>query len=61
MGLFALILGMLGGLSAVMGIITAAEAIPLIGAEFTWLFWFWLAGVLFLATIASLLTQGRSE
>lgn len=61
MGLFALILGMLGGLSAVMGIITAAEAITLIGAAFTWQFWFLLSGILFLATIASLLTQGRSE
>ena len=61
MGLFALILGMLGGLSAVMGIITAAGVIPSIGAEFTWLFWFLLAVILFVASIASLLTQGRSE
>ncbi len=61
MGIFALILGVLGGLSAVMGILTAAEAVPLIATEFTWLYWFVLSGILFLATIACLLTQARSE
>ena len=61
MGLFALILGMLGGLSAVMGIIIAAEAIAFLGAAFTWQFWFLLSGIRFLATIASLLTRDRSE
>ena len=61
MGVLALILGLLGGLCGVVGIITAAEVIPLIGAEFTWVFWFWLAGILLLATIASLLTRGPAE
>ena len=51
MGTFALILAMLGGLSGVMGILTAAEVVPSLGAEFSWLFWFWVAGLLFLATI----------
>ena len=60
MGIFALILGLLGGLSGVMAILTAAEVIPLIGSEFGWLFWFWLAAILLLATIASLLTRGGS-
>jgi len=58
MGILALVLGIIGGLCAVMGIITAAGVVPLVGAEFTWLFWMVLAGVLLLATIASLL--GRS-
>ncbi len=61
MGVLAFILGMLGGLSAVMGIITAAEVIPLLGTEFTWLFWFVLAVILFVASIACLVAQGRYE
>ncbi len=61
MGIFALVLGALGALSAVMGILTAAEVLPAIGTEFTWLYWFWLAGILLLATIASLLARGPSE
>ncbi len=61
MGMFGLVLGVLGGLCAVMGILTAIEAVPLIATEFTWLYWFSLSGILFLATIASLLTRGSSE
>ena len=61
MGFLAFILGILGGLSAVMGIITVAEVIPLIGAEFTWMFWFVLAVILFLATIACLVARGGYE
>ncbi len=61
MGLLALILGIFGGLSAVMGIITAAEVVPPIGTEFTWLYWFVLSGILFLATIAFLLARGPAE
>ena len=61
MGIFALILGVLGGLSGVMGILTAAEVVPLIGDGFTWLFWFWVAGLLLLGTVASLLTRTMSE
>jgi hypothetical protein len=61
MGIFALILGVLGGLSAVVAIITTAGVALPIGTEFTWEFWFWLAGILLLAAIASLLTRGPSE
>ena len=64
MGLFALILGILGGLCAVMGIFTAAEAVPLVTdvlAGFTGIFWLGLAGVLFLAAIASLLARTPYE
>ena len=61
MGIFALILGIIGGLCAVMGIITAAGAVPLLGAGFTWLFWFALAGVLLVASIAVVLSRGSYE
>ena len=64
MGLFALILGILGGLCAVMGIFTAAEAVPLVTdaiTGFTGIFWLGLAGVLFLAAIASLLARTPYE
>ena len=52
MGVIAAIIGGIGGLCAVMGIITAAEVIPLIGAQFTWMFWFVLSAILLLASIA---------
>ena len=61
MGIFALILGVLGGMSGVMAILVAVEFVPLVGAEFTWLFWFWLAAILLLASIASLLTRTVSD
>jgi len=61
MGLFALILGILGGLLAVMGIIIAAEVVPSVGAAFTWEFWLMLSGVLFLATIAVAISGRGAE
>ncbi|MFC1932262.1 hypothetical protein ACFLXU_01345 [Chloroflexota bacterium] len=57
MGILALVFGILGGLCAVMGIITAAEVIPLLGAEFTAMFWLTLGAVLLLACIASVLSR----
>ena len=59
MGVLALILGLLGGLCAIMGIITAAGVIGLVVAEFTAIFWLGLAGVLFVAAILCLVA--RSE
>jgi len=61
MGMFALILGLLGGLCAVMGILTAAEAVPSVGAAFTDVFWLRVSGILFLACIAVALGRGRYE
>ena len=61
MGLLAWILGILGGLCAVVGIITAAEVIPTLGAEFTWMFWLILAGVLLLACIAAAIGRSAYE
>ena len=59
MGLTAAIVGAIGGLCAVMGIITAAEVIPLIMPQFTWNFWMVLSAVLLLGAIA--FTLGRSS
>jgi len=58
MGLTSVIVGAVGGLCAVMGIVTAAEVIPLIMPQFTWNFWFVLSAILLLASIAFAL--GRS-
>ncbi len=60
MVLLAWILASLGGLSAVMGIITAAEVIPLLGAEFTTMFWLTLSAVLLLASIAAAVGNNSS-
>ncbi len=57
MGMLAWIFGGLGGLCAVMGIITAVEAIPEVAA-LTWTFWLVLSAILLLASIAFAL--GRS-
>ena len=54
----AWIAGILGGLCMAMGIVTAAEAIPLLGDAFTWLFWFALSIILFLASIVLTLARG---
>ncbi|MDI6815339.1 MAG: hypothetical protein QMC90_04590 [Dehalococcoidales bacterium] len=61
MGLLAWIFGALGGLCTVVGIITAAKVIPALGSEFTWVFWFGLAGVLLLACIACAIGRGAYE
>jgi len=60
MGAMAAIVGALGGLCAVMGVITAAEIIPLIGSQFTWMFWLVLSAILLLASIAFALGRGSS-
>ena len=58
MGAMAAIIGAIGGLCAVLGIITAAEVIPPLGAEFTWIFWFVLSAILLLASIAFAVGRG---
>jgi hypothetical protein len=59
MVVFAWIAGIIGGLCMVMGIVTATEVIPLLSAELTWLFWFALSGILFLASIVFTLARGE--
>lgn len=58
MGMLAWIFGIIGGLCAVMGIITAAKVIPVLSAEFTAMFWIALGAVLLLVSIA--FAVGRS-
>jgi len=57
MGMSALIFGILGGLCAVMGIITATEVVPEY-AGLTWMFWLVLSGILLLASIAFTIGRG---
>jgi len=57
----AWIAGVLGGLCMVMGVVTAAEVIWLLGDNFTWLFWFALSGVLLLISIVFTLARGEGE
>jgi hypothetical protein len=61
MGILALILGILGGLCAIMGIIIATEAVSLVGdalpGAFTETFWLILSGVLLLACIATAVSR----
>ena len=52
MGAAALIFGILGGICAVLGGLTAGGIIPLLATELTWMFWFILAGILLLVSIA---------
>ena len=52
MGMSAWVSGILGGLCAVMVICTAAGVVPLLGAEFTTMFWLVVSAILLLASIA---------
>ena len=51
MGMLAWTFGTLGGLGAVMGIITAVKVIPEVAA-LTWMFWLVLSAILLLICIA---------
>ena len=61
MGAASAITGGIGGLCALMGIVTAADIIKPIMAEFTWMFWFVLAAILLLASIAFALARSTYE
>jgi hypothetical protein len=61
MGITAVILGLVGGLCAVTGIVTAAGAIPPVMPEFTWTFWFFLAALFLLGAIAFATGRGELE
>ena len=58
MGMIAAIIGGIGGLCAVMGIVTAAEIIIPLGAQYTWMFWFMLSAILLLGSIAFAIGRG---
>ena len=59
MGMLSGIVCVLAALCGVMGILTATDVISPLSAELTWLFWFALSGILFIASIA--LGTGRTE
>ena len=62
MGLTAAIVGAIGGLCAIVGIIAAAEVIPLtMPQQFSWMFWFALSALLLLGSIAFALGRGSYE
>ena len=61
MGAIAAILGAVGGLGAVLGIITATEIILPLGDEFTWTFWFMIAAILLLCSIAINMGHGGND
>ncbi len=62
MGILAWIFGIIGGLCAVMGIVTAVGVVPLLGAEFTAMFWLALSAILFLVTITfTIVSAGSTE
>jgi len=64
MGMLALILGILGGLCAVMGIIIATEAVEqIIGVSALdgWMFWMILSGTLLLGCIAAAISRREYE
>ncbi len=52
MGLLTLIFTALGGVCAVIGIITAVEVLEPLATELTWMFWFVLSAILLLIGIA---------
>ena len=47
-----LIFGILGGICAVIGGLTAGGVMPLLATQLTWMFWLIMAGVLLLVSIA---------
>ena len=57
MGVLALIFGAIGGLCTVMGIVTAVAVVPEV-AGLTWMFWFVLAAILLLTSIAFAVSRG---
>ena len=61
MGTAGLIFGILGGICAVLGGLTAGGVIPLLATELTWMFWLVMAGVLLLASIAFNVGHGTGE
>ena len=61
MGMLAWIAGGLGGLCSVVGIVTAVEVIPLLGAQLTWTFWLALSAILLLASIAFAIGRSLGE
>ena len=60
MALLAWVFGILGGLCAVVGILTAVAVIPEVAA-LTWMFWLMVSAILLLACIAFAIASGSYE
>jgi len=58
MGTTALIFGLIGGLCAAMGVVTALAIVPSFGVELTWMFWLGISVILLLICIAFALGRG---
>ncbi|MDP6043264.1 MAG: hypothetical protein QGI57_02365 [Dehalococcoidales bacterium] len=58
MGIMALIVGIAGGLCAVVGISIAVEIMPTLMPKLTWEFWFMLSAILYLTAITLTLSRG---
>lgn len=58
MGIAAWVFGIIGGLCAVMGIITALDVVQQFGDELTWTFWLVVSAIMLLGSIA--FAVGRS-
>jgi hypothetical protein len=56
-----LIFGILGGICAVLGGLTAGGVIPVLAGELTWMFWLILAGVLLLVAVVFNTGSSRGE
>ena len=51
MAILAWFFGTIGGLCAVMGVVTAVDVVPMLAPELTWMFWMVLSAILFLITL----------
>lgn len=60
MGIFALVTGIIGGLSTIYGALDAFDVLPdaLALTQVDWMFWLILAAIMLLATIALLQARG---
>jgi len=59
MKIMAVVTGILGGIAAILGILRAVEIpdTPILNNNFTMEFWFWIAALLLLGTIAMLVVR----
>ena len=55
------IIGIVGAFCALMGILTAANIVPLIGPGFTGIFWLLLSAVVFLALMSAVVIAASKE
>ena len=61
MGFMAAIAGGIGGLCAILGVVTALEVVQPLTDQLTWMFWFVLSAILLLASIAFALGRGEGS